>query len=228
MNEKKWSWRSRNSVFWGVVLVGAAVLLILQGAGVSIGYEISLWRILLGALCLAWLIDRLAERQFAEILFPLAFGFLLFEGPIAHALGRPGDDLISNWTVLLAALLGTVGLKAILPKRQKDGVISASQLGSATLYLDAADLQNAEINDHMGAVQAYVTNRDAYPGNGVIRVHDNMGTVKLYLPREWNVVVHSHDNLGGVHVPEQPDGVFSHAVTVEVFDNMGSVSVLCD
>ncbi len=228
IRESKWNWKSKNSIFWGIVLIGAAVMLILQGVGVKLGYGISAWRIILGALCLAWLIDRLIERHFTEIVFPLAFIFLIFESPIAYALGRAEDDLdlISNWIVLLAALLLTIGLKSIVPERE--GRRSFDRLGSSTVYLDAADLAGASIHDHMGTVQAFITNRQNYQNGGLINIHNNMGSVKLHIPREWTVTVNTHDNLGRVNVPIQPERVYDHTVALDIHDNMGSVDVIFD
>ena len=226
-NTKKYSWKSKNSIFWGIVLVAAAVLLILQGAGVNLGYDISFWRIILGALCLAMLIDRLIRLRFTEIVFPLAFLFLVFEAPIAHAIGRPEDDLnlINNWIVIVAALLLTIGLKAIIPER---GHRSFDKISSSTMYLDGSDLSDVRIHDHMGSVQVFVTNKNMYQGGGHILICDNMGTVKLHLPREWNAVVDIHDNMGRVSVPEQPDKVYDYSVSIEVCDNMGTVDVIFD
>ena len=232
MSEKKkkvtFNWRSKNSIFWGIVLVGAALLLILQGIGVNVGYGISVWRIVLGALCAAWLIDRIIERHFTEIIFPLAFIFLIFEAPIAHAIGRAEDDLdlISNWTVLLAALLLTIGLKALIPER--DGRRSFDRISTSTVYLDGNDLAHADIRDNMGTMQVFITNKNLYTGGGHICIHDNMGTVKLHIPREWNAVVNVHDNMGRVSVPDQPDRIYDYSVSLEIHDNIGSVDVIFD
>jgi len=208
------------------VLVGAAVLLILNGIGVNLGYGISVWRVILGVLCVAWLVDTIAERRFTEIPFPLAFLFLVFESTIAHALGRPDNNLISDWTVILAALLLTIGLKALFPDRPGRRLLGKA--GRTTLYFDASDLSDAEIRDNTGFVQAYVTNREAYQGGGVIGIRDNLGKVELHLPQSWNVIVNCRDNLGSVSVPDQEDGIFDGSITIDVRDNVGSISVVFD
>lgn len=222
----KRTWKSRTSVFWGLVFIGAAVLLILNGIGVNLGYGISVWKIILGVICLAWLVDTLVERRFTEIAFPLAFLFLIFESTIAHAIGRTDGNLISDWTVILAALLVTIGLKALIPDRGGRKFLGKS--GSTSIYLDASDLSDAEIRDNAGSVQAHITNREAYRGDGVITIRDNLGKVDLYLPSNWNIVVNCRDNLGKVNVPDQDDGVFDKSITIEVRDNIGSVNVKYD
>ncbi len=215
-----------NRIFWGVVLIGAAALLILNGLGVDLGYGVNVWRIIGGVLCLACIVDRVAERRFTDIVIPLAFLFLIFEPTIAHAIGRPDDDLnlISTWTVILAALLLTVGLKVIF--REKSGIVTSGKLGSSSVYFDGADLSDAEICDNMGTVQAYVTNPEAYEGNGKITISDNMGSVKLHLPSNWNVVANCHDNMGRVTIPEQKGGVYDRTLRIDIYDNMGGIEVI--
>ena len=215
-----------NRIFWGVVLIGAAALLILNGLGVDLGYGVNVWRIIGGVLCLACVVDRIAEGRFTDIVIPLAFLFLIFEPTIAHAIGRADDDLdlISTWTVILAAILLTFGLKFLF--REKGGIITLGKLGSSNVYLDGADLSDAVINDNMGTVQAYVTNTEAYDGNGKITVRDNMGSVKLHLPSNWNVVANCHDNMGRVTIPEQKDGVYDRTVRLDIYDNMGGIEVI--
>ena len=216
----------RTSVFWGIVLIGAAVLLILNGIGVELGYGLSVWRILLGAVCLAWLVDTIVELRFTEIPFPLAFMFIVFEPTIAHALGREDNKLIPFWTVLLAALLMTIGLEALLPDRP--GRKHLSKAVSTTLYFDDADLADAKINDNLGKVVAYITNTEAYEGGGRIAVYDNLGAVVLHIPSSWKVILKASSNLGKVTVPEQDDAACDKTITVDVTDNLGAVTVVFD
>lgn len=226
MNKTNISRKKRDGIFWGIVLLGGAALLILQDIGVGFGYGITVWRIIAGIFCLAWFIDKLFTLEFAHTIFPLAFEFLIFEAPIAHAIGHKSNNLINDWIVLLAALLATIGLGILLPsKKQK---VNGHEVlpGNSTLYFDAADLSTAAIHDNLGNVNAYITNRDAYTGNGVIHIKDNLGKIKLHLPQEWNIILESHDNLGSVSAPEQKDGVYTHSITVNVHDNLGSISIV--
>ncbi len=220
----KVNWK-RSGIFWGLVLIGAAVMLILNGIGVNLGYEISVWRIILGVLCLSWLVDSIVEGEFAELPFPLAFMFLIFEPTIAHAIGHENNDLISNWTVLLAALLLTIGLHIILPDKKGKNVKVA---GSTTVYLDASDLSNASIHDNLGSIQAYITNCEAYRGDGCVRINDNLGKVVLHVPSNWDVRVEASDNLGAINSPEPKDGVYDHSLSVIVTDNLGAVNIVND
>ncbi len=106
--------KNKNGLFFGLILVCAAVILVLDGLGYPIGgADLSAWRIIGGVVCLCWLVTEIVKLNFARIFFPLAVIFLLFEGYIAKLLGMEDTDIISNWIVLLAALLLTVGVGAI-------------------------------------------------------------------------------------------------------------------
>lgn len=226
MKKTNQSGKTRDGIFWGTVLLGAAALLILQGIGVNFGYGITVWRIIAGIFCLAWFIDKIFTLEFSHTIFPLAFEFLIFEAPIAHAIGQKDNNLINNWIVLLAALLATIGLGILLPSKNSKANGHKVLPGNSTLYFDASDLSSAIIRDNLGNVNAYITNRDAYAGNGVIEIKDNLGKIKLHLPQEWSIVLESHGNLGNVSAPEQNDGVYTRSITVNVHDNLGSISIV--
>ena len=209
------------SIFWGLVLVFAAVVLILDGMGVTFGAGIGLWHVLAGGILVALIIERLIRLKIAYIFFPLAFLFLLFEAPLAQALGK-GDDLISNWTVLLAALLLTVGAAILAPRRDKSGAVVQGHLGNVTLYFDAADLHDCRIDGKVGRTLVYFTNKAAYDGLGVVTITENVGQITLYVPSEWGVVTTGGDNLGRIHVPPQTVAG-DKPLTLSVSDNLGVV-----
>ena len=103
---------------------------------------------------------------------------------------------------------------------------STKRMGRTGVYLDAGkDLASALIHDNLGNVQVYITNRDAYPGNGVITVSDNLGTVTLRIPGTWMVATQISNNVGKVDVPPQ-DYPCSQSITLVIHDNVGTVSVV--
>ena len=215
------------SIFWGLVLIGAAVFLILGDLGVEVKYKLEPWRIVLGVFCLVAFVKQIINLRLAEAVFPLAFLFMIFEPLIAHLIGSESSDLISNWTVLLAALLMTIGLKSILPKKL-DGRSQSVRFSRSTVYLDGSELENAIISDNAGSTNVYISNTDAYCGDGTIRITDNVGSIKLHLPGTWNVILEHNDNIGRVSISEQESESFEQSIKVEVYDNVGSVRILFD
>lgn len=237
---KKWNNKSFGLIIWGFALIFAAVLLILNGMNVDLGVELTPWRIVLGVLLLAWIATLCVKLKFTDIFLPLAFLFLVFEGPIANAVGKPDGDLIPTWIVIVSALLLTFGFKAVFSKngvvtvghsKNNDGenggrsTTAGGKIGSSSVYFDAADLSDCVVSDNLGTVHVYISNRENYAGEGMITVKDNLGTVTLHLPREWDVVVQASDNLGRVTVPPK-DASGEKSVTLVVNDNLGGISVV--
>ena len=214
----------RTKIFWGIVLIGAAVFLILDGLGISLGLELNFWKIFFGILCLSWLGEQIAEGSIGGVVFSLAFLFLIFESTIANLVGNTDGDIISNWIVLLAALLLTIGLKAIFPKNK--GEKKLINIGSKTIMLEGAELSNAVISNNVGPTDVYITNTDDYASDGTITITDNVGRTRLYLPKSWHVNLEAVDNIGKIDMPRQEDGVYERSITVRVTNNVGQVSII--
>lgn len=209
------------SVFWGMVLILAAAAIILDGVGFSFGSGITLWHIVGGVLLLSWIVSECVKLRFHAIFFPLAFLFMIFEGVIAGWLGREDPNIISNWALLLAALLLTVGVGAVT---KRSGGRGNARLGSSTLYFDANDPASCVVEDTVGNTHVYFVNKENYKGLGVVSVHNNVGRVTLHVPSEWNVVTECRDTLGNVSVPER-EQIAGKSITVSVRDSVGSVNV---
>ena len=115
--------KKSKKVFWGVVFVAAAVLIVLDA--LKIVPDLPFVKLALGIICLSWAAKEAYGLKIHGIVFPAAFIFMLFEREIG-LLFDAEPDIISNWIVLLAALLLTIGFKMIFggvkkrPKVQYD------------------------------------------------------------------------------------------------------------
>ena len=223
--------KSYRTIFWGLVLILAAVLLILDGAGLPLGGGLRPWRIILGVLLLAWLVWEIIRLKFTEIFFPIAFLFIVFQSPLAQAVGHGSDEFLSPWVVILAAVLLTIGFQFLFKKKdvrisvEPDEDKTEKRIGEETIYFDASDLSNVEIRDHIGTVNVCISNLEAYTGGGKITVRENLGEVKLHIPNEWDLAVSAKSNLGKVTVPDHtaPGG---KTLSVEITKNLGEISVI--
>lgn len=92
------------NIFWGVLLILAAVCLVLSKMGWL--PDVGIMRFCLAILCVAWLISGILHIQFGNILFPIAFLCILFDRAL-------GITKLTHWTVLVVALLGTIALNLI-------------------------------------------------------------------------------------------------------------------
>ena len=225
--------KSRNGLFFGIILVCAAVALILDGLGISIsGAQISAWSIVGGVLCLAWLVIEIVELKFSHIFFPLAFIFLLFEGQIAAWLGHSDPNLISNWIVLLAALLLTIGVGALGGNFKKRKKIKSGENGNvvvintnekknfsqaSVIYVDAADLGKYEVENNCGSIHVYIENADRY---------NNCGSMVVHVPKAWRVVSSVDNSLGSVKIPSHETAEGAPVLKITGENNLGSLAII--
>lgn len=207
-------------IFWGLLLIVSAVLLIVDGLGISLGiYDISAWQLIIGVLFIAWGIKGLFSRSAANVIFPLAFLFMLFEGHIARAMGAQSDNLISNWIVLLAALLLTIGLKILIPGKLRKALggvnvyeyskgRAENAMGHNTAYVDAKELGTFTVENAMGKMDVYIENADMYAGGGRINVENAMGQTVVYVPADWHIELTTECAVGTVsnRTKNNPDG----------------------
>lgn len=230
MNVKFKKKAKTSAIFWGIVLIAAAVLLLLDGLHVFTLSTLGLtpWRIFLAVLSAGWLLCEIIRLKIDAIFLPLGALFLLLEAPIARFLGYESGDIMNNWIVVLIAVLLTIGFHIILPRKDGGNVFPEFECGNSDMYFDAADLSNAEVSDIAGSVNVYVSNQENYPGNGTIRINDIAGRVTVHLPQTWLVVTHVSDCVGTTKVPPQTDGSYEKKITLEISDIAGKVEVILE
>ena len=94
----------KNNIVWGILFLVAAALIIVSKLGLING--ISIFTILCTVLFVGTLLHGLVRMEFTSILFSLAFLGILYDKQL-------GIEALTPWTVLGAALLGSVGLNLI-------------------------------------------------------------------------------------------------------------------
>ena len=184
------------SIFWGLIFIAAALLIVLDAT--NIVPDLPLVKIVLGTLIGAWLISEVIKLRVKGIFFPLAFLFIISEQELI------GYDFISNWIVLLAALLLTIGTHLIFGSGSGRQVFNGHShvscdknfMSGKTCYIDCDGFKYRVIENSFGAYEVYFQNTDAYEGGAVIEIDNNFGAIELYVPEEWNVVLDVKTVLG--------------------------------
>lgn len=96
-------------IFWGIFFLACAGLVIANQLG-FLTYHLSFWSIGGTIIFVLSLIDGLINRRISESVFSVAFLLMVYAGPL-HIIK------LVPWTILLAALLISIGLEIIFHNR---------------------------------------------------------------------------------------------------------------
>jgi predicted membrane protein len=198
-------------IFWGIGLILAAAVLLLDAFGVITPFldvvgGISAIQIVGALLLISFIISRIIKLKFAEIFVPLALIFMIFEKNIAFYLGLESDNIINNWLLVGCAILLAIGVGILTPKRKKEKVFSFKSSsgskhseregGSATTYFDCKDFVEENISNRLGETVVHFENEDEYTGGGVLNVDNKLGETVIYVSSRWNVRINVVSHLG--------------------------------
>ncbi len=201
-------------IFWGFLFIFLALFLMFDSVGLlapitgAFG-EISFFRLAAGILLLAGIVSLLSKWNWQEIFVPLALLFMLFEKNIAILIGSPETNLINNWLLFGCSLLLTAGVCILFPKRRRRRRYHISHreklknnhfnnLGSGERYIDCAHFRHELVENNLGSYEVRFDNVEAYKGGATLEVENNLGSMDIYAPKEWNVTVRVDSSMGSV------------------------------
>lgn len=194
-------------LFWGIILILAAVLLVLDSVGTEMGFlsGLPIFRTIAVILLLAGAFEELSKRDFGGFFFSVAIAFMIYEKQIAVWLSLEDTNIISNWTVLLVALLLTVGFSLLFGKRTftftyNGGKEKHKVAGSYVTNIDCSAFDQMNVNNELGSCEVHFSNVESYTGNGVLTVNNELGSMKIYVPAEWTVTNRITNELGSVQI----------------------------
>ncbi len=198
---------SASKLFWGIILILAAALIVLDAIGTEMGFlnGIPIFRSVIVLLLISVSVEELFKRDFGGFFFSLAIAFMIYEEQIARWLSLEDKNIISNWLVLLVALLLTIGFSLLFSKRTFTFTYNGSKAkhkvaGSYVTNIDCSAFDEMHINNELGSCEVHFSNVDSYTGNGVLTVYNELGSMKIYVPAEWTVTNRISNELGAVQV----------------------------
>lgn len=240
--------KTTQRIFWGLVLIGAALFLILSQMGL-ITATVGIGTIIMGIICLSILVSGIANRSFGGIFFSLGLGWLIF----GEMLGLPE---VSWTTVLLIVILLSVGFHILFPNKshrqhkhngdkwgayeneeevgecqrvsdeENEGyVYSSNQFGATAKYINAQDFKGAELKNSFGEMKVYFDQAVIISSPVTLHVQNSFGEMQLFIPREWNV---QHAvNLFAADMKEnnKPVGTDGPIVRIEGNVSFGEITV---
>lgn len=189
----------RKDVFWGLLFILAAVLIIVNQFGFFTG--ISVFDIAFTVLLVGVIIKSIMYLNFWGILFPIAFLCIIYAEPLNITDFTP-------WPVLLVALLFSIGLSLLFQKQcwghlvfhhnntcsstrselDENVVNCYANFGECIKYIDSTNFERADIKCSFGSVKAYFDNAQIPSGNADIYMDVSFGDCVLFIPKTWKVV----------------------------------------
>lgn len=205
---------NRRNLLWGIFFICLAVYAVVNRLGILPLPGISLHRLVL-TLLFVWLFtDGIRHLNFYKILFPLAFLAILYDD-------LPVIEALTPWTVLFAALFGSIGLSMIFPGGRRsihlmmssgedtqsfgseqctgEHIRCENNFGTAIRYIHSANFHSAELENNFGTLSVYFDNAVIADGSAFVTAESNFGTLNLYIPKEWETQ-HALDRaFGSIH-----------------------------
>lgn len=202
----------KEKVFWGLLLVLSGIFIIVS----KLGYlsDINVVSIIITAFLLAFIVKSIIKVNFGGILFPLAFIAIIYDDKL-------GITSITPWTVLIAALLGTIGLSLIFNKGfghcthktwtgdcnyEKINVEDESHIkldvsfGGIVKYINTDKFVQAELDCSFGSMQVYFDNADMANETAILKLDVSFGGVEIYVPKKWRIEDRTSVSFGGLEI----------------------------
>ncbi len=193
---------------WGLLFILSAVLIVLDALNVI--PDIPIVKLIFAGFFTVWAVYSLFKLRFSQVFFPLAFAFMLLESDIASFLGR-SKNLISNWILLLVALLLSIGCHLIFGGKSfkfskhiniSHGTGDKNSFGEGVKYIDCADFKSITVQNSFGEYNVRFQNEELYEGGATITVHNGFGETNIYVPSHWTVRFNVKASFGAVNFPQ--------------------------
>lgn len=227
-----------SKVFWGIFFILAAVYVIVSKFGIL--PDVDVFRIVITVILLWTLVQGIRQVNFFEILFSIAFIYMVYDSIL-------GIKMLTSWTVLGAALLGSIGLSMIFGGRKNkwraernwgsgDGAESSTQcigeqvrcennFGSAIRYINSDNFQNAQLENNFGSLSVYFDNAIVQSGSAFVNVENNFGETNLYIPKEWRIQNNLDRSFGVINEIGSSTGTSNTIFYINGSANFGAINL---
>lgn len=228
-----------SKVFWGIFFILAAVYVIISKFGIL--PDVNIFRIVITIILLWTLVQGIRQVNFFEILFSVAFIYIVYDSVL-------GIEMLSSWTVLGAALLGSIGLSMLFGGKKKkwqakiswdsaDGtgdstaqcsgeqVRCENNFGSAIRYINSDNFQNAQLENNFGSLSVYFDNAIVQSGSAFVNVENNFGETNLYIPKEWKIQNNLDRSFGVINEIGSSTGTSNTIFYINGSANFGAINL---
>lgn len=197
----------KDSAFWGVILVLAAVYIIINNLGFM--PDINIVRLAIAIICLIVFFKALVKIEFGGMLFSAAILLILFDEQL-------GIEQITPWPVLFAALFGSLGLNMIFGNRTEtykkshnsydygkaeyvsgDEVMVHAMFNGCKKTISSDNFTKAIISCKFGGMEISFDDAVIQSGRAVVQLDVSFAGVELYIPQSWRVENHTEGMFAG-------------------------------
>lgn len=224
--------------FWGVLFIVIGIFLIIS----KLGYfpNVNAFSLLLTVLLVVVIVKSIYHLNFAGILFPIAFICIIYDKQL-------GITSITPWTVLIAALLGSIGLSMIFHKHiewcntkcihedyefdkidvEDEGHIRfKTSFGGSIKYINSNKFEQADFKCSFGALKVYFDNAVMSNNNAVVRLDASFSGVELYVPKSWKLENKANVFLGAVDEKNRSNETTTNILTLVGDINFTGVEII--
>ena len=228
----------KDRIFWGLVFILGGVFLIIS----KLGYfpDVNLFSLLLTIFLVVIIVKSFIRINFVGILFPIAFICIIYDKQL-------GITNITPWTVLIAALLGSIGLSMIFHKPTKwvdkkydyedykferidledeSHVRYKNSFGASIKYINTDNFEQADFNCSFGALKVYFDNATMENSNAIVRIDASFSGIELYVPKTWNIDDKTNVFLGGISEKNKNDKITTNTLTLVGDINFSGVEII--
>ena len=214
----------RERLFWGLTLILGAIFLIVSKLGFF--PDINIFSMLLTIFFVVIIIKSTVKMNFSGILFPIAFLCIMYDKEL-------GIESLSSGTLLLAALLGSIGLSMIFQTKNhcRDGrwcfgkfekvdmadngyIRLENSFGTLIKYVETDIFIHGDLKCSFGSMKVYFDKVRMQGEKATINLDISFGGIELYLPRNWRVEDKTGAYFGGVDEKNQNEALTTNTLVI--------------
>jgi hypothetical protein len=186
-------------IFWGLLIIGAAVVLLLNALGIGIGKDYPVVNVLGTLLLLGIAVASIVKRNYVLFFIPLSVAVYLWRVELGI------DAAVNIWLLLGAALLLGIGFQIIFHKKGSCHVTVKSDVdwkteevmndnenvnidaswGEHIKYIHADNLKKAKIKSSFASTKVYFDQCLVSSEGLEINVNGSFCEIVLNIPKDW-------------------------------------------